>query len=196
MGRRSFYLLFQNLCLWVSVFFCCFRLNNISQSRIIKQNSMVGRCTKGGSRMNGATTWFLLFAVLMVLEIITMNLWSLWFAGGAIAAALAACLKAPFPVQLLVFAGVSLVFLFFVRPTAVKYFNKKRAQASAEKMIGRQAIVISEINNRQGIGQVTVGEKEWSARSRNEEETLPIGSVVIVRDVKGMRLIVEEKKMI
>lgn len=145
--------------------------------------------------MSGATAWLLLFAVLMVLEMITMKLWALWFAGGAIAAALTACFRVSFTVQLLVFAGVSAVLLFWVRPTAVKYFNKKRTQASAEKMIGRQAIVISEIDNRQGIGQVTVGKKEWSAENQNGEETLPVGSVVIVRDVKGKRLIVEEKKL-
>lgn len=144
--------------------------------------------------MSGATMWLLLFAVLMVLEMITMNLFTLWFAGGAIAAALLACMGVSFKVQLLTFAGVSLVLLFLVRPVTVKRFNKKRTQAAAESMIGRQAIVISEINNRQGIGQVTVGEKEWSAKNRNEEEILPVGSVVIVRDVKGMRLIVEEKK--
>ena len=43
-----------------------------------------------------------------------------------------------------------------------------------ESMIGRQAIVTSEIDNLQGIGQVTVGGQEWSARTEKDGLNLSV----------------------
>ena len=83
--------------------------------------------------------------------------------------------------------------MYFTRPIAVKYFNKDRIKTNAESLVGKQAIVISEIDNLQGIGQVTVDGKEWTARTLNEGITLSAGSVVIVRAISGVKLIVEEK---
>ena len=144
--------------------------------------------------MSGAAIWLILFAAFMIFEMITMSLTTLWLAGGALAAAAAYGLGAPLWLQLVLFAAVSPLLLFLLRPVAVKYFNTDRVQASARRLIGRQVIVISEINNRQGTGQVTVDGKEWSAGSIREKEVLPVGSVAVVREVKGMRLIVEEKQ--
>ena len=61
-------------------------------------------------------------------------------------------------------------------------------------MIGRQAIVVSEIDNMQGIGQVTVNGMEWSARSTINELKIAVGHVVVIRAVDGVKLIVEENK--
>ena len=55
--------------------------------------------------------------------------------------------------------------------------------------------MISEIDNLQGIGQVTVGGQEWSARSVKDDVQLPVGSVVVVRSVSGVKLIVEDKDL-
>ena len=61
-------------------------------------------------------------------------------------------------------------------------------------MIGRQAIVVSEVDNLQGIGRVTVGGQEWSARTVQDGIVLQPGAVVIVKAVNGVKLIVEEEK--
>ena len=105
---------------------------------------------------------------------------------------IAAALSLPIWLQILLFLAVSIVLMVFTRPIAVKYFNKDRVRTNVESMIGRQAIVISEIDNLQGIGQVTVGGQEWSARSENEEKRMAVGSVVEVVAVNGVKLIVRE----
>ena len=61
--------------------------------------------------------------------------------------------------------------------------------------MGRQAIVISEIDNLQGIGQVTVGGQEWSARSAEEQVTIAVGAVVTVVAINGVKLIVREQPL-
>lgn len=144
--------------------------------------------------MNLTTIWLVVFVACIVVEIISMGLTTIWFAGGALIAAVAAVIGTPLWIQILLFAVVSLVLLYFTRPIAVKYFNKDRVKTNAESLVGKQAIVISEIDNLQGIGQVTVGGQEWSARTTAEGITLPVGSVVTVRSISGVKLMVEEKK--
>lgn len=109
-------------------------------------------------------------------------------------ATLAAAVHAPLWVQIVLFLVVSALLLFFTRPVAVKYFNKDRVRTNVESLIGKQAIVISEINNLQGIGQVTVNGQEWSARSTDEEAAIPVGCVVIIERVSGVKLIVTPKQ--
>lgn len=135
--------------------------------------------------------WLLVLIVAIVAEVLTMGLTTIWFAGGALVAVIAAVMDAGSWLQWLLFVAVSLVLLFFTRPAAVKYFNKDRVRTNVESMVGAQAIVISEISNLHGIGQVTVGGQEWSARSSSEGIVIPVGCVVRVLDVQGVKLIVE-----
>lgn len=138
--------------------------------------------------------WLIMLVLLVVIELLTMGLTTVWFAGGALVATLASLLGLPLAIQIILFLIVSGLLLFFTRPIAVKYFNKDRVRTNAESLVGRQAIVISEIDNLQGIGQVNVGGMEWSARTRDENITLPVGAVVIVLAIDGVKLIVEEKR--
>lgn len=149
---------------------------------------------KGAKTMNYTILWLVLLVVFIVIEIATMGLTTIWFAAGSIPAVIAAALQAPLIVQILLFATVSLLLLFFTRPIAVKYFNKDRVKTNAESIVGRTAIVISEIDNLEGIGQVTVSGQEWTARSRDDRITIPVGSVVTVLAINGVKLIVEERK--
>lgn len=141
-----------------------------------------------------ALVWLGVLILMLVIEIVTLGLATIWFAGGALVAFIAAMLGAKMVVQVILFFSVSIVFLLVTRPIAVKYFNKDRIKTNAESLIGSDAIVIGEIDNLQGIGQVTIGGQEWSARSGNEKIKYPVGSVVKVIDIKGVKVVVEEKE--
>ena len=135
--------------------------------------------------------WLVILIIAIVVEVMTMGLATIWFAGGALVATIAAMLQAPVWLQVILFFMVSFLLLFFTRPVAVKYFNKDRVKTNVESLVGRQAIVTSEINNLQGIGQVTVGSQEWSARSSDNQIAIPVGSVVNVLAINGVKLVVE-----
>ena len=137
--------------------------------------------------------WLIFLIVCIVVELATMGLTTVWFAGGALVAVIAAALGAKTWLQVVLFVVVSLVLLIFTRPIAVKYFNKERFKSNVESLIGKQAIVVGEISNLEGVGQVTVGGQEWSARSADDDVRIPIGTVVIVKEVNGVKLIVEPK---
>ncbi len=139
--------------------------------------------------------WLILLVILIIIELMTMALTTVWFAGGALVAAIVAGFGGSVGLQLIVFVLVSLILLIFTRPVAVKYFNKDRTRTNSESLVGKQAIVISEIDNIEGIGQATVGGQEWTARSVDDAVKLPVGAVVYIRAIDGVKLIVEEKEM-
>ena len=145
--------------------------------------------------MKEVAFWLIVLIICIGIEIPTMGLTTIWFAGGALVAIFAAIVGAPIWLQAVIFIVVSLLLLFFTRPIAVKYFNKDRVKTNVESMVGRQAIVISEIDNLQSIGQVTVSGQEWSARSADERVKIAVGAVVTVVAINGVKLIVREQQL-
>lgn len=135
--------------------------------------------------------WLIVLIAAIVVEVFSLGLTSIWFAGGALVAILADILNAPIYLQVILFLAASVILLVFTRPVAVKYFNKDRVKTNVESMVGRQAVVIGEIDNLQGIGQVTVSGQEWSAAGVDNNLRIPVGCVVKVVQVKGVKLIVQ-----
>jgi len=136
--------------------------------------------------------WLVILILSIGVEVATLGLASIWFAGGALVAIIATALHAPVIVQVIIFFVISLVLLIFTRPIAVKYFNKDRVRTNVESLVGRQAIVISEIDNLQGTGQVVVNGQEWSARCADEGIRIPVGVVVKIMSISGVKLMVKE----
>lgn len=145
---------------------------------------------------NPVIIWFVILILLTVIEIFTLGLTTIWFAGGALTAIIVAAAGGPVWLQVLIAGIVSAVLLFFTRPIAVKYFNRDRERTNAESLVGRQAIVLSEINNLQGTGQVTVNGMEWMARSIADGRTIGPGEVVVVRGINGVKLLVEREEAV
>lgn len=138
--------------------------------------------------------WMLWLAVLIIavgLEMITMGLVSIWFAGGALIALIGALLHWHWLVQVALFLVVSIVLMVFTRPIAVRYFNKDRVKTNVDSVLEQQAIVTEEINNLLGQGAATLKGQEWTARAVNENQTIPTGTIVRVIQVDGVKLIVE-----
>lgn len=138
--------------------------------------------------------WTVLLVVLVAIEIATMGLTTIWFAAGALAATIAAACNAPLFVQIALFLIVSVLMLVFTRPVAVKYFNKDRVKTNVESLVGQKGIVTGEINNLKSSGQVTLNGMEWTARSAAQGCVIPEGSVVVVKEIRGVKLIVELEK--
>ena len=85
--------------------------------------------------MNWILFWVILLVGFVVIEVLTMGLTTIWFAGGALAAAIMAALHLPSYVQIATFIVVSMVLIFFTRPIAVRYFNKDRVKTNAESIV-------------------------------------------------------------
>ncbi|MDR0948261.1 MAG: NfeD family protein [Lachnospiraceae bacterium] len=138
--------------------------------------------------------WLVVMVILLAIEAATLGLTTVWFAGGALVALIAAILSIPLPIQVVLFFVTSLVLVFFTRPIALKYFNRNRERTNVDGLIGKQAVVTAEINNLLGNGQVSVNGQEWSARSFEENGKYPIGSVLRIVAIKGVKLIVKDSE--
>lgn len=141
-----------------------------------------------------AIIWLAVAIVLLIVEIITLGLTTIWFAGGALVACVAAALQADFLVQVILFLVVSVVLLFFTRPVAVRYMNKNRTKTNAESLMGKEAVVLQEINNLKASGQVQLNGIEWTARAENMEDVIEKGAIVYVKKIEGVKLIVTRKE--
>ena len=119
--------------------------------------------------MQTTVIWLSLFVLFLVIEIITMGLTTIWFAGGALVAFLGLGLG----VQIIIFAIVSLALLAVTRPLAMKYFNQERQKTGAELLIGQKALVIEEIDTLSSKGRVEVRGQEWAAKTDAPEGKIP-----------------------
>ena len=141
-----------------------------------------------------AIVWLAVAIVLLVVEIITLGLTTIWFAGGALVACVAAALQADFLVQMILFLVVSVVMLFFTRPVAMLYMNKNRTITNSESLVGKEAVVLQEINNLKAAGQVQVNGIEWTARADDMEDVIEKGAIVCIKKIEGVKLIVKRKE--
>lgn len=133
--------------------------------------------------------WLAVAAVMIIAEIVSLGLTSIWFAGGALVAALVACFADGWMLQVVIFAVVSLVLLIFTKPIAQKHLMKNPEKTNVEGLIGEKAYVTEEINNIKSKGAVKLKGLEWSARSENEE-VIAADTEVVVKAVSGVKLIV------
>ena len=138
--------------------------------------------------------WLVILIVLLVIEVITLVLSTIWFAGGALAAFIAALLGANVAVQVVLFLAVSIILLIFTRPVVMRMLNKHKTATNAESLIGEQAIVTQTINNLMGRGEVFINGLEWMARSQQDNDTIEKDTVVRILRIDGVKLIVERKE--
>lgn len=137
--------------------------------------------------------WLIVLAVLIVIEICTLALTTIWFAGGAFAAFLVSCFTDNIALECILFVVVSAALLLFLRPSVVRKFNRKRTKTNIEAAAGKSVRVIEEVNNLTNSGRVTVGGMEWTARSSEEGVTFAEGETATVVRVEGVKLIIAKE---
>lgn len=143
--------------------------------------------------MNMVIFWLITLVILVVIELATMGLTTIWFAGGSLVSVFVAMAGGKPWLQIVIFLLVSGILLIFTRPIAVRYFNRERVKTNSESLIGEQAVVTSEINNLLGTGAASVGGIEWTARALGDE-IIPKDAVVIVEEIQGVKLIVKKSE--
>jgi len=137
--------------------------------------------------------WLVLLIAFIMIEFATMGLTTIWFAGGSVAGFIASIVGAGFIVQVILFLIVSILLLVFTRPFAAKYINKNKIKTNVDSLAGRKAVVTQMIDNLQATGEASLDGKEWMARSVNEDDKIPEGTIVKVIRISGVKLIVQKE---
>lgn len=148
---------------------------------------------QGGARMN-SIYWLIVLAVLIVIEILTLGLTTIWFAGGALVSFFVSLFVDSFGLEMGVGLVVSFFLLFYTRPIVKKYLNKGIVKTNYESLIGRDGRVTEVVNNLENTGTVDLSGQLWSARATNDHVILEPDTVVTVTNIQGVKLIVEKKE--
>ncbi len=136
------------------------------------------------------TVWAVAFAVLLIIELLTAGLTTVWFCAGSLVALLLAIFNVNVWIQIAAFAVVSLALLLFTRPLVKKLMKKEVPPMNTDRIIGKKCIVEEDIDGLTGRGCVKVAGILWSAQAENEEEIIPKGTKVVVKSVSGVTVIV------
>lgn len=140
--------------------------------------------------MNTMTLIWLILAVAMaVLEACTVQLVSLWFAIGSLAACITSLFTDSIVIQAVVFVVVSAVALAVTRPLVKKLKRCGAEATNADRYVGRTGVVIEAIDNDLPQGMVKVDNQRWTARSVSGEP-IPEGAHVKVTAIEGVKLMV------
>lgn len=134
--------------------------------------------------------WLILIFVLIVAEVSTVNLVTIWFIASGIVSLILSFFVDNFLVQFAVFVILGIILLITTRPILVKMTKVKNESTNLDRVIGMTAIVTETINKNE-IGEVKVDGKRWSAISKKKIE---VGEEVVVDDIDGVKLIVRKKE--
>lgn len=134
--------------------------------------------------------WLIFFIILVIIELITVNLVTIWFAFGALVTSLVSLYTTDTVILLAVFTLVSLLLLLITKPIVKKLKVKKVVATNLDQVIGKTGVVTEPIA-KDKIGEVKVLGKRWSAYSDRE---ISKDKKVKILSISGVKLKVEEKE--
>lgn len=133
--------------------------------------------------------WLLLAVVLGAAEMLTLTLGFGLLAAGALVAAVVAGAGGPLALQVAAGVVTGGVGLLAVRPIAKRHMAlPPMIREGSDALVGRPAVVIREVSATHGL--VHVGGEDWSARSYDEDQVIPVGARVDVLEIVGATALV------
>jgi membrane protein implicated in regulation of membrane protease activity len=141
--------------------------------------------------MDAWIIWVAAACLLGLGEMHTGGLFLAPFAIGALLAALVSLLGVGLPLALVVFLVASILVLLALRPVAHRHRRLPPAiRTGAAALVGRDAVVLERIANREAVGCVRIDGEVWTARSYDEDEVIPAGDRVQVVEIRGATALV------
>ncbi|MBO5868084.1 MAG: NfeD family protein [Oscillospiraceae bacterium] len=140
-----------------------------------------------------AIFWLVLLILFLMAEGATAALTTIWFAAGAMAAMIAAALDGALWLQISLFVLVSILLLLALRPLLKTYITPRQTKTNIDAILGKQGVVLEEINNLKATGRVKLGAMEWSARSA-DDAVIPVNAVIRVEKIEGVKVLVKQEE--
>ena len=135
--------------------------------------------------------WLIIIIAALIVEAITMGLTSIWFAPAALITMLLSFTGVSIWIQITVFIALSGFMLLFLYPLAKEKLKIGHVKTNYDTVNGKEGVVLETIDNLQAVGKVKVQGQIWTARSQ-DDAVIKKDNKVIVREVKGVKLIVEK----
>lgn len=133
--------------------------------------------------------WLVLMLGLAAVETLTLDLFFLMLATGALAGLTGALVGASFFIQVVSFCVVSLMMVLLVRPVALKHLKRGSAEqlTNIDRLIGEHALALEPVTGLSGT--VKIGGDTWTARTV-DGSSVPAGARVTISRIDGATAVV------
>lgn len=137
--------------------------------------------------------WTIVLVISVIVEAITVDLVSIWFGLGAVAALIGEACGLNQVIQVILFAIISIIAIVVTRPLAKKYLRGNIVKTNLDRVIGKHCLVTETITP-DTRGEVKVMGSLWSATSLNNV-TIEAGQYAEVVSIEGAHVIVKKIEM-
>ena len=135
--------------------------------------------------------WLIAIIAFAVLESVTAQFVSIWFAGGAFVSLIAHLLGASKTLQWIIFAIASAILLVLTRPLVARLTKTDVSVTGTDLLIGKSAVMTKATDSRGEMGEARADGKIWTVNSI-DGESIEEGTVVTVEKIQGVKLIVKK----
>ena len=135
-----------------------------------------------------AYMWLIIKILLIIVEVMTINLTTIWFVISGLFALLLSFFTDNFFIQFFVFTIGGIVLLIVTRPILKNIIKEKKESTNLDRVIGKTGIYTEKIK-KNATGEVKVDGKRWTAFANQNIDT---NSTVKVLEIDGVKLKVEK----
>ena len=130
--------------------------------------------------------WLVIVIILGIIELITVNLVSIWFIASGIITLISSLFIDNIVIEFAIFVILGIIFMLLTKP----FINniKPNVKTNLDRIVGMTGIVTEEINKNKN-GEVKVDGKLWTAYS---DKKIKVGSTIVVLSINSVKLEVKE----
>lgn len=132
--------------------------------------------------------WLGIIILLTIIELLTINLTTIWFVISGILALLLSFVTDNFLIQFGVFVVLGVILLITTRPFFEKFLQVDSEKTNVDRIIGMRGEVTEEIKRNKN-GEVKVDGKKWTAYASKK---IKVGATVEILKIDGVKLEVKE----
>ena len=134
--------------------------------------------------------WLAIVIILVVIELITVNLVTIWFIASGLLAMIISMFTNNMLIQFFVFSVGGTAFLIITKPMLDKKNKHINVRTNLDRVLDMKGVVSEKIDVNK-IGEVKVDGKKWSALS---DEFIETGTIVKIVDIDGVKLKVKKEE--
>ncbi len=136
--------------------------------------------------------WLVVFLILLLIEIATMGLTTIWFAIGSVFAFIISLFIDNMVIESSAFVVISLITLIFTRPIFVKVMEKNQTKTNVDELVGKTVVITKGIKDAEDYGEALIEGDTWMAKSE-EGVQFTEGEKAVVKRVEGLKVILTKK---
>lgn len=138
--------------------------------------------------------WAALLVGAIIVESQTADMVTIWFMPSALIAMILGMLKVDVWIQCLAFVLLTALLLLLSKTVFRTFFRKKEAESTnVDALIGKEAVIVEEAKDALSAGTAKINGLLWSVVPKDENDRFMIGDIVIVNEIRGVKLICSKK---